>query len=76
MLSRGSNPKKRRKSQKEKKEKKKNFKASLSCLQNEKKTWLGLSQPVKKKEGADAGNTTLPRVAMTGGWEEGKCMLE
>jgi hypothetical protein len=60
---------------KKRKRKKKNFKASLSCLQNEKKTWLGFSQPVKKG-GADAGNTTLPRVAMTGGWEEGKCMLE
>jgi hypothetical protein len=53
MLSRGNIPKKKKKKPKKKKRKrkrkKKNFKASLSCLQNEKKTWLGLSQPVKKR---------------------------
>ena len=58
MLSLGIDPKKRRKSQKKKKKKKKNFKASLSCLQNEKKTWLGLSQPVKKEGGRREHNST------------------
>jgi hypothetical protein len=50
MLSRGNIPKKKKKKPKKKKKKKKKiFKASLSCLQNEKKTWLGLNQPVKKR---------------------------
>ena len=58
MLSLGIDPKKRRKSQKKRKRKKEKFKASLSCLQNEKKTWLGLSQPVKKEGGRREHNST------------------
>ena len=66
MLSRGSNPKKKKKKPKKEKRKKEKFKASLSCLQNEKKTWLGLSQPVKKR-----GRTQGTQLYLELPWQAG-----